>query len=245
MVRRHRRNRRFTSRCSARSEEPAGRTTYLALHPSRTYTAEELRDPLSIGKARALEADTIRTYASTLRRSVGAEHLPDAGRRGYALTKAGTDWHRFIELSAAVTTNDDGGADGAGSLAQALALVRGAPFSELPNSGFGWVATELLISQVEVAVIAVAMRLTERALTAGDWRLAAWAAERGLTVAPTAQELNVAALQAAALSRQADRFSQVWRDVTRRYAAGDEPVPGEFTNLYDQIRRRSLSTPRN
>ncbi|GAC1409199.1 MAG: hypothetical protein NVSMB57_01520 [Actinomycetota bacterium] len=64
-----------------RSSPVVNLATYLALHPQRPYSAEELRDPLSVGKARALEADTIRTYANTLRRSVGPDHLPDAGAK--------------------------------------------------------------------------------------------------------------------------------------------------------------------
>jgi hypothetical protein len=208
--------------------------TYLALHPERAYTAEELRDPLSIGKPRALEADTIRTYANTLRRTVGPDRLPDAGRRGYTLTAADTDWRRFLELSAATGVKL---ADEARSLAEALAVVRGLPFTELPPKGFGWVATELLISKAEVAVIAAAARLAELALAAGDWPLAAWAAERGVFVSPTAQELNASALRAAAESRQPDRLAQAWRDITRRHSAADEAVPGELTQLHEALRR--------
>jgi hypothetical protein len=210
--------------------------SYLALHPGRAYTAEELRDPLSIGKPRALEADTIRTYANTLRRIVGPDRLPDAGRRGYTLAAADTDLHRFLELSAAPPA-PVAPADEARSLAEALALVRGPPFTELPAKGFGWVATELLVSIAEVAVIAAAARLAELALAAGDWPLAAWAAERGLIVSPTAQELNANALRAVARSRQPDRLAQVWRDVTRRYAAADETVPAELNQLHGELRR--------
>lgn len=125
----------------ARSGPVTELATYLALHPGRRYTTEELRDPLSIGKARALEASTIRTYANTLRRAVGT-HLPDAGRLGYALTDAGTDWQRFTELAQPAADGTDL-AEQARRLTDALALVRGAPFSDLPSTGFGWIATEL------------------------------------------------------------------------------------------------------
>jgi hypothetical protein len=214
--------------------------TYLALHPQRPYTAEELRDPLSLGKARALEADTIRTYASTLRRAVGADHLPDAGRAGYALAGFGSDWARFQEIVGGVAPEDEPALEAA-KLAEALSLIRGAPFSDLPASGFVWVATELMISQVEVAVIAAARRLVALALAAGDWPLAAWAAERALAVVPTAQDLNANALQAAQLSCQADRIAQTWRDVTRRYSAADEPVPAELHELHVHARRPSMT----
>ncbi|MDQ6615488.1 MAG: hypothetical protein M3083_12270 [Actinomycetota bacterium] len=195
---------------------------------------------MSIGKPRALEADTIRTYAGTLRRAVGADHFPDAGRRGYTLSGAARDWGRFRDL---VVTVAHGGEPA--RQAQALALVRGSPFSELPNSGFGWVATELLVSQVEVAVTAAAQRLLELALAAGDWPLAAWAADQGLNVSPTAQDLNSGALRAAELSGRADRRAQAWRDITRRYTAAEEPVPDELQQLHDQTRRKSPSTPQH
>ncbi|MDQ6615415.1 MAG: bacterial transcriptional activator domain-containing protein [Actinomycetota bacterium] len=244
------------SRCSARlritgwpADQPRSvpvidLATYLALHPERPYTAEELRDPLSIGKPRALEADTIRTYAGTLRRSVGADRLPDAGRRGYALSGALTDWRRFNDPLAAVAHGAEP-AEQAASLPEALALVRGSPFCDLPANGFGWVATELLVSQVEVAVTGAAQRLVELALAAGDWPLADWAANRGLTVSPTAEGLNAGVLQAAQLSGQADRIAQVWRDISRRYTAAEEPVPTELGQLHDQTRHRSPSTPQH
>ena len=216
--------------------------TYLALHPGRPYSAEELRDPLSVGKARALEADTIRTYANTLRRTVGPDHLPDAGRKGYVLSEVDTDWHRFVELSAP-TNGDHGPAEQAQRLAGALALVRGLPFSELPANGFGWVATELLISQVEVAITSAATRLVDMALAARDWRLAAWASDKGLTVSPTAQDLNMALIRAAEQSHQRDRLAQAWRDVARRYAAADEPLPDDLIRLQEELRSRGVPRP--
>jgi len=210
--------------------------TYLALHSDRPYTAEELRDPLSVGKPRALEADTIRTYANKLRRTVGPEHLPEAGRRGYALSDFDTDWRRFLEFTAAAEARTEP-ADQALSLTEAMALVRGLPFAELPTNGFGWVATELFISQVEVAVIVAAGRVVDLALAAGDWPLATWSAERGLVVSPTGEELNASALRAVARSGQPDRLSQAWRDVTRRYSAADEAVPRELVQLHGELRR--------
>jgi hypothetical protein len=223
----------------ARSTPVVNLATYLALHPGRPYSAEELRDPLSVGKARALEADTIRTYANTLRRTVGPDHLPDAGRKGYTLAVVDTDWHRFLELSAH-TNGDDDPAEQARRLAAALALVRGLPFSQLPANGFGWVATELLISQVEVAITVAATRLVGMALSAGDWRLAAWASDKGLTVSPAAQDLNIALIRAAQQSHQPDRLAQAWRDVTRRYAAADEPIPDDLRQRQEELRSRGL-----
>jgi hypothetical protein len=218
-----------------RSAPAVDLATYLALHPGRPYTAEELRDPLSIGKPRALEAGSIRTYAGTLRRNIGIDHLPDLGRKGYALAAADTDWHRFVALTEP-NPNGDAPAKRARSLAEALALLRGLPFTDLPNNSFGWVATELFISTVEVAVTATATALIALAIDAGDWPLATWACEQGMKVSSTSQDLNAGALHAAARSGQPDRLTQAWRDVTRRYRAADEAVPDDLADLYAQLR---------
>ena len=208
---------------------------YLALHPERSFTPEELRDPLSVGKSKALNADTVRSYAGLLRKAAGVERLPEATRQGYRLVGAATDWHRF--LAHAQSTAGPASAREAERLVAALNLVRGPPYAALPASGFGWVATELLVSQVEVAVLDAADRLVELALAAGDWTLAAWAAARALMVSPTAESANGAALRAAARSGQPDRVAQTWRDVTRRYAAANEAAPDDLAQFYDQIRR--------
>jgi len=225
----------------ARSGPVVELATYLAFHPGRTYTTDELRDPLSVGKARALEGDTIRTYASSLRRAVGIDHLPDAGRKGYALAGFDTDWQRFIQYTNRKTDGDQAGQ--AAALADALALIRGLPFTDLPANGLGWVATELLVSQIEVAVIDAASQLIELALVAGDWPLAAWASDCGLIVSPTAQDLNVAALRAAHLSGHPDRFGQAWRDLGRRFAAAKEPIPAEVQQLHAELRQRAVASP--
>jgi hypothetical protein len=72
---------------------------YLTLHPDRPLSAEDLRDPLSAGRTKALGADTIRTYANTLRRILGAERVPDAARQGYTIDGAGSDWQQFTAIA--------------------------------------------------------------------------------------------------------------------------------------------------
>ena len=210
--------------------------TYLVLHPDRPRTAEDLRDPLSAGKTKALTADTIRTYANSLRRCLGAERVPDAARHGYTVTGAGSDWQHFVEL------RDQAGDDAepavaAQALAAALVLVRGQPFSGLPKAGYGWVATELLISEVAIAVTATAQRLADLALTAGDWALAAWAAERGLIVDSVSEDLNAATLRAAAATGKADRAAQAWRDIARRYTAANEDLPRGLVEVNTQLKQ--------
>jgi hypothetical protein len=124
------------------------------------------------------------------------------------------------------------------ALAAALVLVRGRPYSGLPRSGYGWVATELLISEAEVAVTQTAQRLADLALTAGDWTLAAWAAERGLIVDPISEDLNKTLLRSAAATGRPDRLSQAWRDVVRRYTAADETVPARIVEVNRTLQQR-------
>jgi DNA-binding SARP family transcriptional activator len=220
---------------------------YLSLHSDRPRNAEELRDPLSVGRAKPLSADTIRTYANTLRRVLGTDRVPDAARRGYTLAGCTTDWQRFLDYRAAARP-DAPPAEAAQALASCLSLVRGRPFSDLPVSGYGWVATDLLISQAEVAILDAAQRLADLAMAEGDWDLAAWAAERGLIVDPTSEDLNASVIRAAASTGRTDRLSQVWRDVVRRYRAADEDVPAHISEINSQLKQAlhpaPMSSPR-
>lgn len=75
--------------------------------------------------------------------------------------------------------------------------------------------------------------------------MAAWAAERGLVVSPTAQDLNADALLAAHASGHPDRLAQTWRDTVRRFAAADESIPAELAKLHVEFREIPLSQPRN
>jgi hypothetical protein len=209
---------------------------YLTLHGDRPRSAEDLRDPLSAGRAKALSADTIRTYANTLRRVLGPDRVPDAARRGYSIVGATSDWQQFLEHRAAAPP-DAPPAVAAAALVAALALVRSRPYAGLPRSGYGWVATELLISEAEVAVTQAAQRLADLALTAGDWPLATWAAERGLIVDPISEDLNATALRSAAAAAKPDQLAQTWRDVTRRYTAAEEDVPARITDINTQLKQ--------
>jgi len=88
--------------------------------------------------------------------------------------------------------------EAAEALAAALALARGRPYTELPWIGYGWVATELLISETQAAITGAASRLAELATSHQDWVLASWAAEKGLIVDPSSEDLNTAMLRSAA-----------------------------------------------
>jgi hypothetical protein len=207
------------------------------LHPDRFPGAEDLRDPLSTGRPKALSADTIRTYANTLRRLLGADRVPDAGRSGYSLEGATSDWRQFVDCRNAATAGASP-AEQAKALASALALVRGRPYSDMPRSGYGWVATELLVSEAEADILAVAQRLAALAATAEDWALAGWAAQRGLLVDAISEELNIILLRSVTATGTADRLSQTWRDITRRYIAADEEPPARLTDTNAMLKQR-------
>jgi hypothetical protein len=211
-------------------------SAYLALHPERRYRAEELRDPLSPNKDHPLEADTIRTYANTLRRALGPDRVPDAGRAGYTLTGVSTDWARFqAHVQSAGAANGDHTA-AAQALASGLALIQGVPFSAAPKDSYGWASTELLTSQIEVAVEDAAERLVQIALDSGDWPLAQWAVGQALLVTPAGEKLNVLALTAAGGSGQPDILARAWREVANRFARA--AVPDCLATLHETLREQ-------
>ena len=208
------------------SEVPTSRpvlelAVFLALHPGRGYTAEALRQPLSGDADQPLSTESVRTYASTLRRILGARHVPEGGRAGYSLQEVTSDWGLFTRLAAAGDPR---------SLAEALRLVRGQPLSDAPAGTRRWADEELLCSQIEVAVADTAASLAAKACQAGDANLGAWAAERGLRVTPQSQTLGSWALRAAGAHPDADSLEQAWRDTLRRYTP-DNP-PAALTALY-------------
>ncbi len=208
------------------SEVPTSRpvlelAVFLALHPGKGYTAEALRQPLSGDPDQPLSTESVRTYASTLRRILGARHVPEGGRAGYSLQEVTSDWGLFTRLAAAGDPR---------SLAEALRLVRGQPLSDATAGTRRWADEELLCSQIEVAVADTAASLAAKACQAGDANLGAWAAERGLRVTPQSQTLGSWALRAAGAHPDPDRLDQAWRDTLRRYTP-DNP-PAALTALY-------------
>ena len=91
--------------------------------------------PTWAAKSSAWTVGTLWTRASSLRRSVGAEHLPPARGSGYRVVGIGTDVARF---EAAVARSRADPANAAGHLAEALSLVRGALFANVPVGTFTW-----------------------------------------------------------------------------------------------------------
>ena len=61
---------------------------------------------------------------------------------------------------------------------------------------------------------------------------------KGLLVEPTNETLLDLALQAGA-ARGPDTLTRAWKDLLRRYASVDEPVPDTLTARYHEIRHRA------
>jgi hypothetical protein len=89
-------------------------------------------------------------------------------------------------------------ADDMSSLGQALELIRGEPWSELPARSYGWLAYDTIDEDVRIAIVLAARRLARACADRGDGRGARDAIVRGLWVAPAAEDLWRDALRLAA-----------------------------------------------
>jgi hypothetical protein len=146
---------------------------YLALHRDRSLSGEAIRAALRPEGDREQSAKTMRTYLSSLRRSLGPEAFP-AGA-GYRLSEVVTcDWELFRRAA------DHGGLD---MQLEALSLVRGRPFDGVRSGTYGWVFTEFLISEIEVAVSSVAKTTADECREQGRLDTALWSLRQGLLAA--------------------------------------------------------------
>jgi Transcriptional regulatory protein, C terminal len=191
---------------------------YLALHPSRVIPGEELRAALWPDAAREASAKSLRTYMSLLRKSLGLEHVPMGSGSGYRIgAGVSTDWIRFQELVSPGGTPDQ--------LREALELVRGRPFAGVASNSFGWVFSELLVSEIEVGVVDAARCLAEALSSNGDLTGASWAVRQGLLAVPT--DYGLWELRIAVAERQGrDELTRARRDAEA--ALGEDAV-----NLFD------------
>ncbi|MCX4745236.1 LysM peptidoglycan-binding domain-containing protein [Kitasatospora sp. NBC_01287] len=96
------------------------------------------------------------------------------------------DWDEFRSLYRRGMRSTSSTADSA--LAHALALVRGAPFAEAPDTGYGW--AEAARQDMLAAIVDTAHELAARRLQYGDHRSAEAAVFRGLAVAPDVEMLH-------------------------------------------------------
>lgn len=224
---------------------------YLATHQPRRVPRDRLLvavHPLrNDGRAGEVAASTFRAEISRVRVALGRDadgqwYLPMSSREGYVITMA-SDWTRFRELTA--RAHGRPAVEAIPLLEEALGLVRGRPFEDVPEHSYGWAWSEQLVSTMEVAVAEAAERLAELALDAQQPAMARWAARQGLLVTPGREALYQAWMQAAADAANLDDLDQAWRDVWRAVQAIDpleEPRP-DTKALYDSLRTSSHRVP--
>lgn len=231
-----------------RSEEIVA---YLATHHPRVVPRDRLLvavHPLrDDGRAGEVAGSTFRAEVSRVRVALGRDpdgqwYLPTASRAGYRIRTA-SDWSRFCHLTARARSRPP--AETIGLLEEALALVRGRPFEDVPECSYGWAWSEQVVSTIEVAVAEVAEQLAELALDADQPGIARWAARQGLLVIPSREALYQAWMRAAAAAGNLDDLDQAWRDVWRAVRAIDpmeEPRP-DTMRLYESLRDTSRRVP--
>jgi hypothetical protein len=202
---------------------------FLALHRRRPVTTEDLQIALSSdGDTSETSAKSVRTYMSELRRSLGAIHLPSARGSGYRLADSVTcDWVEIKERAARNPVDID---DQIMALAEALNLVRGRPFE---GARYSWVDSELLVSEMEVAIGDIARRLGKIAReNEGVEDLLYFAGRRAVLACPYDVGLWGMALEGAA-GFDADELAQTWHDA--QVTLGDDAVA-----LHDLAQRLGL-----
>ncbi|MHC3392401.1 LysM peptidoglycan-binding domain-containing protein [Streptomyces lavendulocolor] len=165
---------------------------WLALHPGKSR--HELDEAVWPGQR--VRADTRNTAISKLRAWLGRDPLLEADdpSGAYLPTISGgiysfndqvtSDWQQFQAYYREGMHYSGTEADTA--LANALALVRGRPFSDINQSKYAW--AEYDIQEMISAVVDVAHELATRRLAVRDYRAALAAASRGL-VCDTMSEL--------------------------------------------------------
>ena len=160
---------------------------------------------MGVGRDHDLDPATIRRYANELRRALGDHRVPEArASGGYQVMAISTDAARLTASMSHARGADPLAA--ARHLADALALVRAAPFSDTPPGSYGWADTTAIASHLANAIHRAAVNLAGLATDAGDMTLAAWAIKRGLIVWPTDETLHHLALTAAAGSAEPARL---------------------------------------
>jgi hypothetical protein len=130
---------------------------------------------------------TFHTYLSGLRRSVGADHLPDANADGYRVVGVDSDWARFQALTLEADRTD--GEESIGHLRAALGLVRGVPFEGVTDGQYEWVFNEQLASGMTGVVATCAIRLATELFAREDYLGVDDPVRAGLRAAPDDADL--------------------------------------------------------
>lgn len=215
---------------------------FLVLHPNRRFTAEQLQTGLAIGRPRDLSPDSIRRYMNEPRRAIGDHHVPETrAGEGYWLRHVTSDAAQMADLFERARTQSSP-ADRARHLADGLALVRGAPFAEVPSGTYGWADTDTDLGPAMGRQIRqAAIELGRLALSGHDRVLADWAVERGLRVWPTDDDLLELQLSAARLDGVPE-LDVAWAHVNKHLERHDTTPTDRLRAAYHQLREEGLPT---
>ena len=191
-----------------------------------------------------IAAATFRTNVSRARSALGTgpngeHHLCDAEQGSYRLGPGITsDWQRFQQLVAqARQASSD---DAIELYREAIKLIRGAPFADVPKGAYHWIHGDGLVWEIETAVAEAAERFADLALDAGEHRLADWAARQALKVTPHREPLYQVRMKAAAQANDHDALERIYRELrlmVRSLGELEEPRP-ETVALYHALTGR-------
>ncbi len=219
---------------------------YLAMHPLGVSTEAWAT---ALWPERAMAPATLHSTASAARRALGssrrgADHLPRGHARLRLADSVSADWWRLVTL--ADSEEPKRWADG-------LALVRGRPFDGLRS--VDWPILEGFSAEIGETVVALASKLADVRLAAGDGAGAASAARRGLLADPYDERLHRRLLRAADLegnragvestmARLVRLLGGDARRVLARPEALVEIVHPETAKLYLTLTRPATGGPR-
>jgi len=196
---------------------------YLALRES-AVDREDLEINLFPDGANA--SKTVYNTVSSARSLVGEQLFPRTEGGRYELSdRVITDYGLFCDLVAQADEVDDVDV-AAGLLGEALSLVQGEPFTGVGRS-YTWVGPHrgMIVAQV----VDAAEELAEIRLATGDWRLAEWAARRGLRAFPSDERMYRLLMRAARAAGNIPGVQRVFRELNDVIADPDLGVEPEDT----------------
>jgi DNA-binding SARP family transcriptional activator len=163
---------------------------YLAMNTDRALTLDEIQNaiwPITSDGA-DIKRTVMRNYLSDVRRCIGEDHLPSAaGRPGYQLAKVNTDWDEFQHLEAQAKRLPKQTA--LDTRLQALALVKGPPFTADTSRYFTWAFSASIVYKIISTVVEVAHEVSAQLVMAGNLKGAEAALRQGLFIEPASLQL--------------------------------------------------------
>jgi hypothetical protein len=152
---------------------------YLALHHDRRFSGEQLRFALRPDGEHEPSAKTMRTYLSQLRKCLGPDYLSSGG--GYEFP-----WWVDSDFAIFKRTSET---ERLANRVHSLEFIRGRPFEGVPAATYGWVFSELWISEIETTIVSIAHRIALECLEAGLIEKAEHCVRQGLLGVP--QDLSL------------------------------------------------------